>query len=96
MDILKNIYPITFLGDKSITGSESIDNIIAALSKENLEQVLKYIRDWNTNAKNYRTSQTILHAIVKSFSSQDLLEINGIKDVSKIISNLSLFLETKD
>ncbi|PKK69944.1 WD40 repeat-like protein [Rhizophagus irregularis] len=68
-------------GDKSITGSESIDNIIATLSKENLEQVLKYIRDWNTNAKNYRTSQTILHAIVKSFSSQDLLEINGIKDI---------------
>ncbi|CAI2166110.1 17730_t:CDS:10 [Funneliformis geosporum] len=68
-------------GDDSITGSESTDKIIATLSMDNLEQILKYIRDWNTNAKNYHTTQTILYAILKSFSSQDLLKINGIKDI---------------
>ncbi|CAG8448620.1 3935_t:CDS:10 [Scutellospora calospora] len=68
-------------GDTSITGSESIDNIITNLSKDDLEQLLKYIRDWNTNAKHFRTAQTILHVILKTFSSEKLLEINGIKEL---------------
>ncbi|CAG8602427.1 5535_t:CDS:2 [Racocetra fulgida] len=67
--------------DTSITGSESIDKIIATLSKEDIEKMLIYIRDWNTNAKYFRTAQTILHAILKTFSSDELLEINGIKEV---------------
>ncbi|CAG8694343.1 5306_t:CDS:2, partial [Dentiscutata erythropus] len=68
-------------GDTSITGSESIDNIITTLSKEDIEQMLKYIRDWNTNAKHFRTAQTILNAILKKFSSEELLEVNGIKEL---------------
>ncbi|CAG8756555.1 10497_t:CDS:10, partial [Cetraspora pellucida] len=66
--------------DISITGSESIDKIIATLSKEDIEKMLQYIRDWNTNAKHFRTAQTMLHAILKTYSSNELLEINGIKE----------------
>lgn len=72
---------IILLGDTSITGSEKIDEIIATLSKENIERMLKYIRDWNTNAKHSRTAQTVLNVILKNFSSQDLLEITDIKEV---------------
>ncbi|RHZ70853.1 hypothetical protein Glove_265g17 [Diversispora epigaea] len=68
-------------GDTSITGSKKIDDIITSLSKENLEQMLKYIRDWNTNAKHSRTAQTVLNVILKNYSSQDLLEISDIKEL---------------
>ncbi|CAG8598181.1 18045_t:CDS:10 [Acaulospora morrowiae] len=66
-------------GDTSITGSKPIDNIIATLSIENIEQMLKYIRDWNTNAKKSGTAQTVLNVILKNFSSEELLKIPDIK-----------------
>ncbi|CAG8464371.1 1252_t:CDS:10 [Acaulospora colombiana] len=50
-------------GDTSITGSGSIDEIIGTLSKENLEQMLKYLRDWNTNARHSRTAQIVLNLL---------------------------------
>ncbi|CAG8456086.1 278_t:CDS:10 [Diversispora eburnea] len=62
-------------------GSKNIDDTITSLSKENLEQILKYIRDWNTNAKHSRTAQTVLNVILKNYSSQDLLEISDIKEL---------------
>ncbi|CAG8521953.1 11221_t:CDS:10, partial [Cetraspora pellucida] len=71
-------------GDISITGSESIDKIIVTLSKEDIEKMLQYIRDWNTNAKHFRTAQTMLHAILKTYSSNELLEIDGIKEKDTI------------
>lgn len=81
LNLFKEILDNRAEGDTSITGSESIDNIITNLSKEDIEQILKYIRDWNTNAKHFRTAQTILNAILKTFSSEELLEINDIKEL---------------
>ncbi|CAG8465066.1 6401_t:CDS:10 [Gigaspora rosea] len=89
LNLFKEILDNRAEGDTSITGSESIDKIITTLSKEDIEQMLKYIRDWNTNAKNFRTAQTILNAILKTFSSEELLEINGIKEVGLLIEILS-------
>lgn len=67
--------------DESITGSENVDRILAEMSKENLEKLLGYIRDWNTNAKHSDIAQTVLHAILSSHTSEELVEIPTAKEV---------------
>lgn len=73
-------------GDQSITGSENVDKILAELSIENIEKVLKYIRDWNTNAKHSDVAQTVLNAILMSRSAEEIVEIPSAKEVRKHIN----------
>ncbi|CAG8469134.1 6057_t:CDS:10 [Paraglomus occultum] len=79
LNLFSNIINEKVEDDTSITGSQAIDDIIASLEINDVEKLLTYIRDWNTNAKRSRTAQTILHAILRFFSSERLQEINGIK-----------------
>ncbi|KAI7894430.1 WD40-repeat-containing domain protein [Mucor mucedo] len=67
--------------DESITGAESVDRILAEMSKDNLEKLLGYIRDWNTNAKHSDIAQTVLHAILSSHTSEELVEIPTAKEI---------------
>ncbi|RUS34835.1 WD40-repeat-containing domain protein [Jimgerdemannia flammicorona] len=64
----------------SITGSKSVDQIVEGMTNEQLEKLLTYIRDWNTNAKHARTAQTILNAVLHGFTSEQLLEVNNAKE----------------
>ncbi|CEI98202.1 hypothetical protein RMCBS344292_12317 [Rhizopus microsporus] len=68
-------------GDQSITGSENVDKILAELSIENIEKMLKYIRDWNTNAKHSDVAQTVLNAILMSRSAEEIVEIPSAKEI---------------
>ncbi|KAI7907602.1 WD40-repeat-containing domain protein [Cokeromyces recurvatus] len=67
--------------ETSITGSENVDKILAELSIENIEKLLGYIRDWNTNAKHSDIAQTILYAILSSRTSEELVEISTAKEL---------------
>ncbi|CAH1765427.1 10659_t:CDS:10, partial [Entrophospora sp. SA101] len=84
-------------GDSSITGLKTIDGILINLEKENLEKILTYIRDWNTNSKNFQVSQTILNVLLRNFNSNQLLEIDGIKESQKLLMHFPLLhaLSTK-
>ncbi|ORX94019.1 WD40 repeat-like protein [Basidiobolus meristosporus CBS 931.73] len=68
-------------GDESITGASAIDDTLAELSNEQLELLLTYIRDWNTNAKQSAVAQTVLNAILRAYTSEKLLEIKNIKEL---------------
>ena len=68
--------------EDTITGSHAVDTILAELGKENLEKLLGYIRDWNTNAKHSHVAQTILNCILSSHSSEEIVELTNAKEVS--------------
>lgn len=57
----------------AITGSDEVDQVIATLPGTDLVRLLKFVRDWNSNARTSSIAQAILHAILKLRSPEDLL-----------------------
>lgn len=58
----------------SITGSKAVDLIIKNLPKSQLNQLLIYIRDWNTSHKTSGIAQEVLHAILRYRTSSEIRE----------------------
>lgn len=56
-----------------ITGSKEIDEIIKTLPGIELVRLLKFVRDWNANAKMAPVAQVVLHAVFKLRSAEDIL-----------------------
>ncbi|KAI9289951.1 WD40-repeat-containing domain protein [Umbelopsis sp. AD052] len=69
------------VGDTSITGSHAIDKILQNMNAEQINKLLGYIRDWNTNAKRSRVAQTILNALLTLHSSEELVELSNAKEL---------------
>ncbi|KAG1526209.1 hypothetical protein G6F46_005425 [Rhizopus delemar] len=81
LKLFKEVHEARPEGDESITGSESIDHILGELSTENIEKILKYVRDWNTNAKHSDIAQTVLNAILTSHTAEEIVEIPTAKEI---------------
>ncbi|KAG8764718.1 U3 small nucleolar RNA-associated protein 13 [Ceratobasidium sp. 428] len=71
----------------TITGSASVDTTLATLSGSDLARLLGHIRTWNASARTSVVAQTILHAILRlrtaedivaAFTKNDTLETNGL------------------
>ena len=60
---------------KSLTGSPAVDEVIRTMSPEDLITLIKFVRDWNSNAKTSEIAQEILHAIVKLRSAEEIMEL---------------------
>jgi len=60
---------------KSFTGSPAVDEVIKTMSAEDLITLIKFVRDWNSNAKTSGVAQEILHAIVKLRSAEEIMEM---------------------
>lgn len=54
-------------GEKSITGSRDVDEVLASLSDHHLRLLLQKLRDWNTNARTAPVAQTVLHCLLKNY-----------------------------
>jgi U3 small nucleolar RNA-associated protein 13 len=57
---------------KSLTGSTVVDEVIKTMTGNDLAKLLKFVRDWNSNAKTSGIAQEILFAIVKLRTSDEL------------------------
>lgn len=58
----------------SVTGNADVDEVICTLGGSDLAKLLRYVRDWNTNAKTSGVAQTVLFAAVKLRSADDMLK----------------------
>lgn len=58
----------------SITGLAAVDRIIAELPRTQVVQLLGYVRDWNTSARTSATAQLVLHAVLRQWEADTLLE----------------------
>jgi U3 small nucleolar RNA-associated protein 13 len=60
---------------KSFTGSLAVDEVIRTISAEDLTTLIKFVRDWNSNAKTSEIAQEVLHAIVKLRSAEEIVDM---------------------
>jgi U3 small nucleolar RNA-associated protein 13 len=76
----------------SLTGHPAVDSVIETLSLPQLARLLTYVRDWNATSRTSTVAQTVLHAILKLRSAEDIvdafqakgeIEFDGLKPSSK-------------
>ena len=58
----------------SITGLATVDDILRDLPRSQLAQLLVYVRDWNTSARTSPIAQLVLHAIVRQWDAESILD----------------------
>ncbi|KAF8641212.1 hypothetical protein AX17_000846 [Amanita inopinata Kibby_2008] len=63
--------------NSSLTGHGSVDEVIRTIGPSELAGLLRYIRDWNTNAKTSLIAQTVLHAVMKLRPADDIMRAFG-------------------
>lgn len=63
--------------DTSVSGNHALDEVIRTLSSPDLSLLVRYIRDWNTNAKTSGVAQSVLYAILKLRPAEDISEAFG-------------------
>jgi U3 small nucleolar RNA-associated protein 13 len=69
----------------SSTGLGDVDAVVARLPAESLDQLLARVRDWNTKARTSSIAQGILHAVLKSRDSGELLRPSVIKLIDGLL-----------
>jgi len=57
----------------SVTGNSAVDEVLRTLGGSDLARLLRYVRDWNPNAKTSRVAQGVLHAVLKLRSVDDVI-----------------------
>lgn len=57
----------------SLTGNGAVDEVIRTLGGSDLARLLRYVRDWNPNAKTSGVAQGVLYAVMKLRSADDVI-----------------------
>ncbi|KAL8914606.1 MAG: hypothetical protein Q9171_000787 [Xanthocarpia ochracea] len=61
----------------SLSGLKAVDEVLMHLSDEQLLELLRKLRDWNTNARTAVVAQRMLNVIVRSYSAERLAGLRG-------------------
>lgn len=80
------------VGSQSITGHAAVDEVLRTLPGADLARLLRYVRDWNANARTSAVAQRVLHAIVKLRPAEDVVRafdqeasLDAIADVAALM-----------
>ena len=65
----------------SLTGSDSVDQVLKDLKGPDLRQLLSYVKDWNTVARTSEVAQAVLHALLRFHSAEEILAALEAKTV---------------
>ncbi|KAG1757860.1 U3 small nucleolar RNA-associated protein [Suillus lakei] len=57
----------------SVTGNRAVDEVLRTLGGSDLARLLRYVRDWNPNAKTSGVAQGVLYAVMKLRSADDVI-----------------------
>ena len=58
---------------KTFTGSVDVDTVIRNLSQPELAILIRRLRDWNSNVKTSTVAQTVLYAVMRLRSTDDVM-----------------------
>lgn len=58
--------------ETSVSGSKAVDEVIRTLYGPDLAKLLRYVRDWNANARTSAVAQQVLYAVVKLRAAEDV------------------------
>lgn len=61
-------------------GTKELTQTIKSLREDQLDIILRFLVEWNTNSKNCHAAQTVLSIILKSKSPYDLMNRSNMKD----------------
>jgi U3 small nucleolar RNA-associated protein 13 len=67
----------------ALTGNASVDEVIKTLGGSDLAKLLRYVRDWNTNAKTAGVAQGVLFAVTKTRSAEEVIGAFGEEGAEK-------------
>ncbi|KAJ2243919.1 U3 small nucleolar RNA-associated protein [Coemansia sp. RSA 455] len=73
----------------AIMGSVSVDQVIGSLAPDQLERLLGYVRNWNTNGKFARIAQATLYCVLTQYTSEVILSLPSAKDLISAIQPYS-------
>lgn len=65
------------LNDTSVSGSHALDEVLRTLPSPDLSLLVRYVRDWNTNAKTSGVAQSVLYAVLKLRPAEDVVAAFG-------------------
>ncbi|KAF8910158.1 WD40-repeat-containing domain protein [Gymnopilus junonius] len=71
----------------SLTGNASVDEVIRTLEGSDLAKLLRFVRDWNANARTSTIAQQVLFAIVKLRAADDVIQAFGDESTEKIFAD---------
>jgi U3 small nucleolar RNA-associated protein 13 len=66
----------------TITGSPAVDSTLATLSGPELARLLAHVRMWNASARTSAVAQTVLHAILRLRTAEDIVAAFAKNDVA--------------
>ncbi|KAJ1871700.1 U3 small nucleolar RNA-associated protein, partial [Coemansia sp. RSA 486] len=75
--------------EQAIVGARVVDDVIGSLAPDQLERLLGYVRNWNTNAKFARVAQAVLYCVLTKYTSQTILDLPSAKDLISAIQPYS-------
>lgn len=68
------------------TGAKEVDEVIRTLSGLDLTRLLGHVRNWNANARTATVAQTILHAVLRIKSPEDIIKaFDSAKEVPQAL-----------
>ncbi len=76
----------------SLSGLKAVDEVITNLSDEQLLELLRRLRDWNTNARTAVVAQRILNVVVRSYPAERLVGLRG-KGWKEVVEGLRAYTE---
>jgi len=63
-----------------ISADSTLDDLIGGLTPDQLQQCLKYVRDWNTNARHAHTAQRVLSGVLRKLPPTHLTKLPSIRE----------------
>jgi hypothetical protein len=69
--------------------AERLDPYIGTWTDEDLEKVIIYAKDWNTNARYCFTSQIVINSIIRVHKVDHVMSLNGVSEAIPAILSYS-------
>lgn len=76
----------------SLSGVKAVDEVLMQLSDEQLLELLRRLRDWNTNARTAVVAQRILNVIVRGYPAERLVGLRG-RGWKEVVDGLRAYTE---
>ncbi|KAL9605144.1 MAG: hypothetical protein Q9219_000078 [cf. Caloplaca sp. 3 TL-2023] len=76
----------------SLSGLRAVDEVLTNLSDEQLLELLRRLRDWNTNARTAVVAQRLLNLVLKSYSAERLVGLRG-RGWKEVVDGLRAYTE---
>ncbi|KAL8695491.1 MAG: hypothetical protein Q9218_000069 [Villophora microphyllina] len=76
----------------SLSGLKAVDEVLMNLSDEQLLELLRRLRDWNTNARTAVVAQRILNVVVRSYPPGRLAGLRG-RGWKEVVDGLKAYTE---